>query len=141
MGSYLVLDKKVYDAKPTVNFFMFGLFGLFLCFLIIQAGETGGRILPFVGSTELSSEFIARGARPASGPPLSQGKELARAGPQEIELSPKNILISTRLPRGDGPQEKRAFSHFLFLLSPRVGGAGAGSQEIELSQKVFTNAM
>ena len=48
--------------------------------------------MPFVGSTELSSEFIARGARPASGPPLSQGKELAQAGPQEIELSQKNII-------------------------------------------------
>ena len=35
----------VYDAKPSVNFFMFGLFGLFLCFLIIQAGETGGPYL------------------------------------------------------------------------------------------------
>ena len=81
---------------------MFGLFGLFLCFLIIQAGETGGRILPFVGSTELSSEFIARGARPASGPPLSQGKELARAGPQEIELLQKLSSLISTLPRGDG---------------------------------------
>ena len=36
-------------------------FRLFPCFLIISPGKRGGRIFPFVGSTELSPEFIGRG--------------------------------------------------------------------------------
>ena len=82
--------------------------------------------MPFVGSTELSSEFIARGARPASGPPLSQGKELARAGPQEIELSQKTGISYFYSPKGGWNPRKKSFLSFLISALPQGGRGGAG---------------
>ena len=68
-----------------------------------------------------------------------RGKSWPELDPKKLSFLKKLVFLISTLPRGDGTQEKRAFSHFLFLLFPRVGGAEL--EEIDLSQKELADAM
>ena len=85
-------------------------FRLFPCFLIISPGKRGGRIFPFVGSTELSPEFIGRGGATslwaATSPDYSPlgGKKLSTENPDLFKYCDPAHPRTPKTPRHQNPR-------------------------------------